>query len=164
MGRRGFIFSYDVAVSAAIVVLALAVLIQAMEIASYAEQESLLREELENSAITASSLMVGGMDNTCELRNTKGIPLGIHIPNCVVFNSITKDNLGLSSTYGCRVEDGAGRGLNVNGCLAPGEQPPAGKDLFVVERLVLNGGASETKAGLAGLEEETLRIIVWRDV
>jgi len=160
MRQSGFIFSYDVAVSAAIVVLALAVLMQAMEVAAYAEQESLMREELENAAITASALMVGSPENTCGLQDTKGNPFDVHIPNCVVLDSLTKGSLGLGGTYGCMVEDGAGTIINVSGCSGP---PPGNRDVFVVERIVLAGGANETRAGLAGLDEETLRLMVWRN-
>lgn len=133
MDSRGQVFSLDLLVSAAVVVLAIGLLLNFYELSTHAQKESEINFEMRGIAERAGDLLVANPDITCKLVNSDGT-LIMNLPNCLVANDnakrIGKNELGIGSGSGlnCNLsgalvgESGAGKVLvlaGANGCNDP---------------------------------------------
>ncbi len=130
MVEQGQLFSLDFVISVTLIVLALAVTVQALELNNYSAQQALAYRELRETAGHASQLLTSNAAWNCglELDNGETVPLD----NCLnTGKDIDKAKLGLPEAFGCRVE-----GVEVRGC---GETTPREGDVASVKRVVVFG-------------------------
>lgn len=128
--QRGQIFSADFLFSVAVIVLALGVAVQAIDLSNHARQQDFLNEGLRAEAAQASSLLMANEAWLCQLETAEGE--NVPLDNCLdAAKTPTKEGLGLSAGFGCQV-----RGLAVQGCEG---EPPTDRDVAAVKRVAVSG-------------------------
>ena len=160
MAEQGQIFSVDFLISVAVIVLALAVIVQALELSNHARQQDFNQRELSETARLASQLLVSNQAWTCELDLGRE---AMRLDNCLDSGKqINKDGLGLGEEFGCEV-----RGLGVQGC---GQAPNNVLDVVGLKRVVVFGSRmslEEFRACRQGrecgvTEPKEIEVRVWR--
>ena len=130
MAEQGQLFSLDFVISVTLIVLAIAVTVQALELNNYSARQALAYRELRETAGHASQLLASNAAWNCtlELDNGETVPLD----NCLdTGKGMDKARLGLPEAFGCRVE-----GVEVRGC---GETAPREAEVAGVKRVVVFG-------------------------
>ena len=149
--QKGQVFSLDFLISLVAVVVAVGLMLQAVEVNTYAQKEERLYNEMEMVAETAADLIALGSDTTCTNAS------GANIVNCV------DTSMPTPNAWGGKVIDAFHPGLNPSGykyeisCggvtrTSPGP-PWASEDFYEVQRAV-----STSVGGMP----ETLFVRVWK--
>jgi len=150
----------DFMISVSVVVLALAVLVQAIELSNHAGQDAFNQGELYGKAVQATQLLVSNEAWTCRL----GLgAAGMGLDNCLdAGKAVDKQGLGLGEEFGCQAV-----GVKVAGC---DEEPGKAGNVVGLKRVVVMGsglGLEEFRAcrtgracSLSAPKEVELR--VWR--
>ena len=162
MNRKGQIFSLDLLMSLVVAVLALGLLVQAMEINAYETKEQSLNEELKIIGETAADLLVSNPNIVCALIDNVANEITLDsLPNCLVLCSppcppadpqgeaigfwknrkdktvIMKEDLGIPTGYDCMIDidyDGSER---VASQCADEEPPSDIKNVYSAQRNVV---------------------------
>lgn len=154
--ENGQIFSIDFLLSVVLVMLALALVFQYMELKAYSEKDVEMFEDVKEKALLASDLLTGSNELNCKLDGGN-----IVLPNCIGNVQITADEIGITERFGCFVQ-----GLKVEGCET--DNSSEAKAYFTVERKILQGENVENEIwncmrGLeCGLKEKNVKIKIWR--
>lgn len=147
MSEKGQVITLDMIVALIIIVLAVAYMVQIMEM----QQNSALGEmsymRLKDKAISVGNLLVGNPDNQCELADANGTVM--LMPGTVTPNAITKQSLGLTEDYRCNIQ---GLATECNDVLQPEI-----KDVFIEKRKVLVCSATSTPGKITTNELKTAR-------
>jgi len=97
--KKAQLFTLDLMLSFALVVLAIGLTIHSFELNTYSLREEELYNELKNKAETASLMLSINEKLNCSVQNTN-----IRMQNCIYPNvQQLKNELGLSSEFGCKI-------------------------------------------------------------
>lgn len=122
MNQKGQIFTLDFLISMVLVILALGLVIQFLELNEYNLQEQELRHELETVGSMAADLMVSSPEIVCELGYYEN-PMDMgswyrisYLMNCLTHTAtekvtISKSNLKLPEGYSCKISFDPASGL-----------------------------------------------------
>jgi hypothetical protein len=150
MNKKGQIFSLDFLIAAGIVLLGLALTINAMETTSFNTQEQFYLEELRYVAMTASDRFVSSA-SPCIYNDE------IHVKNCVYLNplvKIGKNKLGIPDEYDYMIEDTI-YFIGFNPAL------PTNKTIHSITRIYLKS-TNSTVDDLSNLEVKEITFKVWK--
>ena len=153
--EKGQIFSIDFLLSVVLVMLALAMVFQYMELKAYSEKDVEIFEDVKEKALLASDMLTGSSELNCKLDGGK-----IVLPNCIGNEQITADKIGITERFGCYV-----KGVKVEGC--ENDESAGAKVFFAVGRKVVEGQDAETeiwkcmKGDECGLHEKDVLVKVW---
>ncbi len=153
--EKGQIFSIDFLLSVVLVMLALALIFQYMELKAYSEKDVEMFEDVKEKALLASDLLTGSSELNCKLDGGN-----IALPNCIGNEKINAGKIGITEKFGCYV-----KGVKVEGCET--DESAGAKVFFAVERKVVEGQDVETeiwkcmKGAECGLHEKDLLVKVW---
>ncbi|KHO55716.1 MAG: hypothetical protein J4478_04660 [Candidatus Diapherotrites archaeon] len=122
MNSKGQLFSLDLVIALALIVLAVGLLYRNAELFQYANKDSAIQAELYRVGLNASNQLVGNPQLNCALSEL-GPPTGLieFLPNCLTVDrtgnlpsgrhvgwgktaQITKDALGIPDDYSCNIE------------------------------------------------------------
>ena len=105
MNRNGQLFSLDFLFSVIVVVFAVGIVLNIAQFKSFAGMQDAQMNKIRQIGDLASDMLVNG-HHICGFESTTGDSLGT-LNNCLstdVSKQITKESLGLTDNYGCRVE------------------------------------------------------------
>jgi len=174
MKIKGQIFSIDFLLSLIIVVFAIGLLVQLIELNAYDLKEKELNRELEGVALTAGSRLVNSEKISCELVTSAPAPLTPpqYVMNCIdraKAGTVTKNDLGIPTDFDCNISIDGITGIPFNNCntAVTGLE----KNIAGIDRNVVLHSGSLTKSELekclgdlpgCTLTEGTAKVLVWR--
>ena len=181
MDKRGQIIAMDFLLSVMVMVLALGLMFQMIELNYYNTKEMGLQEDLARIGETAADLLVSHPDITCDVRVGPPGTLDLsdiigEIPNCIQNGYMlgepvpTKDTLRIPSEYNCWI--GFSDGAQPTGfafCNDTGSN--SAENIYSSGRIVLvsdhdfgvkKGDIQQCMNGLCTLDKKTLIIKVWK--
>ncbi len=108
LNQKGQIFSLDFILSLAIIILAIGMMLQFMELQEYNQREAEIQNELYSIGETASLLLVSNPAFTCQMTNTIETVDLMPVMGCILIGAppsheITRDGLGIPSDYSCEI-------------------------------------------------------------
>jgi hypothetical protein len=171
MKPNGQLLSLDFLLAIGLVILALGVSLKFSHQAVFEWQEQQERNELEKRGENAVLLLMSNPENTCEIKDTDGNPLGEHVNNCINVSNpspISSETLGLPDELGYRIFN------ETDGALIAGSQslPSDAPNVFSVETkaIVSDTDGKIPKADLYSClkksgctpAEKTIRVNVWK--
>ncbi|MFH1588314.1 MAG: hypothetical protein ABIA76_03195 [Candidatus Diapherotrites archaeon] len=137
MHDKGQVFSLDLMIAAGLIFLAMAIIINSVELDVFTTKNNFELSELQYVGLTASDRFVS-MANPCQEQN-------INVLNCVDFlgcdigTIITKEKLGIADEFDYAVES------DYSSCFQGTEDAPDDKAVFAVKRTVLINSVSENQ-------------------
>lgn len=100
---KGQIFSLDLIISIAIIILAIGLLLRFAEVNAYNLKDEEIRKELELVGFSAIDRLGNDPVLNCVLEDSVGASIG-KIPNCISQGTdISKTDLGIPDSYNCRL-------------------------------------------------------------
>ena len=147
MSEKGQVVTLDMIVALIIIVLAVAYMVQTIEIQQHSALSEMSYMRLKDKAIGVGNLLVGNPDNQCELVDANGRIM--MLPGTVTTELITKQSLGLTEDYRCNID---GLATECNDILQPEI-----KDVFIEKRKVLVCFASATPGQVTTAELKAAR-------
>jgi len=137
--ERGQVFTLDFLISLIAATLAVGLLIQAVELRTYSQKESRLRNDLERVAENAGNMLVASNGITCELQSTYDGARIDYMNNCIDTTKISAANagglLGIPPGYD----------FNVSGAIEIGGPAPGETDFAEEARTVAVSSGAVTK-------------------
>lgn len=114
MKQNGQVFSLDFLLSIVLVLLAVGIIMQFLELKTYETKEFSQQQELERIGNTAAELLVSNPAIVCELKDVAGNTIGT-LQNCLATTPslLKKENLGIPSSYSCNIS-ASGTGVVIN--------------------------------------------------
>ncbi len=107
MKNNGQIFSLDLLLSIVLVIVAIGLAMQYLELKQIEAKERFDQMELERVGNTAAELLVNNHEIICSLVDNASTPIGT-LANCLnqptIITKITKSMLGIPNNYSCRIE------------------------------------------------------------
>jgi hypothetical protein len=179
MQSKGQLFSLDLIIAVALVILALGLLYRQAELFQYFQKDDTMQAELYRIGLNASNQLVSNPSIACPLSGSG--PTLDYLPNCLpknqsLLNKASKINLGIPGNFDCYISTVSHAIGQYTGCK---NLPPSNaKNVFSIERQVvfMNGASSASiskkelddciKSTAAfpctALEKDTLTLQVWK--
>lgn len=136
MNSKAQIASLDFILSVVLVVVALGLIMQTIEVNQYTMKEMEINNELERIGETAADILVSHPDVTCDVYNQGGTIKIAELQNCVMKKyvpSLTKSLLGINNDYDCKIE-----GITINQGNPCANTAPNNKQIYSADRLIMS--------------------------
>ncbi len=153
MNKKGQIFSLDFLFSVAVMILVIGFLLMFVDLQSQSQKDEITWLELKSVGERASALLVSSPDIECTLVDSSGGEL-MKLSNCVDTSKITKDNLGIPSDYGYRLEIGSSHWGQII--------PEAAHNIYSTQRFVITSNGDLRKNNIPS-SHELAKLSIWRN-
>lgn len=162
--KKGQIFSLDFLLSLMLIIVIIGILLNSLELKSYAVKQNFQKQYLYNLAYTASQRLVSSYELACELEDESGNKIdGFTLLNCINPNkTITKEALGIPENFKCNIS-----GINVQKCndniAADEEKISIKRKVFIADKLTKKEFYGCMQGNICNYEKEIVVTLAYGD-